>query len=310
MTGAPFTHLHIFTATRRDQVPAQLQRWLSVDGSVPGAALCLDHHVTGERINLDAMPDVLDASGFDGLCTTQADADAMASMVAVVMGGRAALPPHARAVLECASHWCDHLGPHAGHSAEANATGKGLWHAFNTSLRGVKTPESAAPLAAFVLDLVGRIQRNAPWPSGEDDPAEVARAARLSSEGRLHVDGPVALVDLRGLERIPPHHVYALHRCPVSVTVDAHPLGGLRYTVGVNPYLVDAPTSLLPALHAVAAAEFAHGPPVLGALPVAGNENWGGRAAVFGSPFNHGSRLTPEDVRRVVGDALGLGGRT
>ncbi len=308
MAAPPYTHLYIFTATRLEDVPAHVRRYVSVDGSVPGASWCLDHHVTGERINMDAMPETLDVSSHDGLCTTQADADAMASMVTVILGGKANLPPTARAVLECASHWCDHLGPHLGHSSVDNATGQGVWRAFNQALRGIKTPASGPQLGAFVLDLVQRIQTGLPWPNAPDAPDDAERATALKDQGRVTLHGQLALADLRGMERIPPQYIYALHRCPVGVTVHDHPQGRLQYTVGVNPNVADPAMDLRPALAALAAAEFAHGPPVLGKTPVAGNENWGGRAAVFGSPFNHGSRLAPLEVLVTVAAALGMKG--
>ena len=68
-------HLTIFVATRREDVPAGCERYLSVDGTVPGNTLRWDHHVTGHAINLDAMPERLDARSYDGVGTTLADAD-------------------------------------------------------------------------------------------------------------------------------------------------------------------------------------------------------------------------------------------
>src|SRR5512134_889990 len=108
----PNGHLVVFVATRLEEVPAGCTRYLSVDGSVPGHALRWDHHVTGERINLEAMPDVIDARDYDGVGTTLADADALASVVAVLLGGKERIPAGARGVLESASFWCDHLKAH------------------------------------------------------------------------------------------------------------------------------------------------------------------------------------------------------
>lgn len=59
-----------------------------------------------------------------------------------------------------------------------------------------------------------------------------------------------------------------------------------------------------PALRALARAEHAHGPPALAPDPVPGAENWGGRATVFGSPWNYGSRLEPAEVAGIVERAL------
>jgi len=75
--------------------------------------------------------------------------------------------------------------------------------------------------------------------------------------------------------------------------------------VGVNP-LGPPPDDLGPALARLAALEHAHGPPALLPRPGPGSENWGGRATVFGSPWNYGSRLQPEEVARAVAAAMGL----
>ena len=45
--------MRFFVATHAAQIPADVTRFLSVDGSVPGAVVTWDHHVTGERVNLD-----------------------------------------------------------------------------------------------------------------------------------------------------------------------------------------------------------------------------------------------------------------
>ena len=82
--------------------------------------------------------------------------------------------------------------------------------------------------------------------------------------------------------------------------------GGLRYTVGTNPFVADRPRDLLAALSALAAAEHGHGPPALSPVPAAGNETWGGRKTVFGSPWNYGSRLTVDEVLALLAATLGL----
>lgn len=97
--------LEIFIATREDQVPEGVRRFASVDGTVPGYAVRWDHHVTGERVNLDAMPEVIDTESLDGVATTLLDADAVCSAAAVVLlGGRGRVRPAHLAVMEAASH--------------------------------------------------------------------------------------------------------------------------------------------------------------------------------------------------------------
>jgi hypothetical protein len=74
MTPPPLT---LFVATRREDIPAGVHRYASVDGSVPGAALVWDHHITGEPISLDALPATVSLANLDGLGTTLADTDAV-----------------------------------------------------------------------------------------------------------------------------------------------------------------------------------------------------------------------------------------
>ncbi len=287
-------HLVIFVATRARDTPRG--RLISVDGSVPGAEITWDHHVTGEPINLDAMPELFDASGFDGVGTTMVDTDAVASVVAVLAGGKGRLDPHVRRVLEAASHRCDHLAPHPSVSAEENRLGRGLDAWVVAAMR------KGMPLARICRRVAKG--RTLPWLNPDDGEAE-ARVDDLERTGRLRASGRIAVVDLRGVDGVPVDLLYARHDRPVMVLLDYHPVSGSRYTVGVNPR-VPHPADLSPALHALAAAEHAHGRPCLAPDPVAGSENWGGRQAVFGSPWNYGSRLDLGVVVQIVAVALGL----
>lgn len=290
-----------FVATRLADVPEGVGRYASVDGSVPGAALTWDHHVTGELVNLEAIPDRIDVRGLDGIGTTLADTDAVVSAVAVALGGAGSLDAALRAALLSASHWCDHLGPHPALDAEPNRVGRGLHHWCTRVLRtGASSSEG---FALAVNELLDRIAEREPLPSEEPDPASLARARQLAAEGRIRVHRGVALVDLRGVEPLDPLSVYELHRAAVAVTVDHHRCGGVKYTVGVNP-LAPHPADLRAVLERLAALEHAHGAPALSPGPGPGTENWGGRATVFGSPWNYGSRLEPDEVARAVSDVL------
>ncbi len=303
----PHDHLIIFVATRQEDVPQGCVRYLSVDGSVPGCALRWDHHVTGERINLEAMPGRFEASEFDGVGTTFADLDALASVVAVLFGGKAELPAEARAVLESASFWCDHLRAHPEHDAATNRLGRGLLDAIDAEFEGERRAAGSAKFARLARDLARRIVAGEPLPFLDAWPEQMRRARDVQARGQLQCRGAVALVDLRDAPEIDPAAVYALHECPLSVHVREHEVGGPRYTVGVHPGVEGAPRDIRAALTALAHAEFERGPPALSPEPQPGSENWGGRARVFGSPWNYGSRLEPDEVVEIVGRALRLG---
>lgn len=281
----------VFVATRRADVPAGLSRYASVDGSVPGATWTWDHHVTGEPINLDAMPQRLALDGLDGVGTTHADTDAIASAAVLLLGGEARVEPALARVLRAASFRCDHLRPDPAATPEEDRLGHGLHAALSRRL--LAGPGAFGPLV-HALVAAARAGGPLPW----EDPAPPRADAAVDERG------PVAVFDRRGLPPAPPEALYAHTRCPIGLFVDDHPAGGRRFTVGVNPGRPDAPDDLGPALRALAALEFAHGPPCLGPEPVPGAENWGGRRTVFGSPWNHGSRLSVDEVVAAVRAAL------
>ena len=303
----------IFVATRATDVPAGVLRYASVDGSVPGASVVWDHHVTGEPVSLDALPARISLEGLDGIGTTLADTDAIVGAAVVLRGGLDGISPEQLTILRAASWWCDHLRGAPGVTGEPDRLGRGLHEHCAQRLARVPRSETSPVFAALVRELLDALERGAPVPYAEVAASTLADlrtlhgpdgAPRLAEHG-AHGRWPVALVDLRGLgEAIEPLHAYAQHRCPVAVTVATHSKGGTRYTVGVNPPVEPRPDDLRGALERVARAEHAHGPPCRGAEPVPGNENWGGRATVFGSPWNYGSRLSPDEVVRLVREAL------
>ncbi len=302
--------LPLFVATRLTEVPPGLRRYVTVDGSVPGAVERWDHHITGEPTNLDALPALIDATLYDGVGTTSADADSVISAALVLLGGKSYVPPRDYAALESAAHWCDHLVAHPSVDPEGNARGRGLQYAIARTLSGrdgLISAESTASerFAAAVQELTRALARGADLPFHDGWVGEDAEAQLLDEAGHIARVGDVALVDLRGREPIAPGAVYRRHACPVQVTLDEHPQGGRRYVVGVHPgerSLAD----VRPALAALGAVEFSHGPPCLAPEPVPGSENWGGRQRVFGSPWNYGSRIVPSQVVVIVAKALGL----
>lgn len=304
--------LALFVATRAADVPAGVTRYASVDGSVPGASITWDHHVSGEPVSLDALPARISLDDLDGLGTTLADTDAIVGAAVVLRGGLEAVAPERLAILRAASWWCDHLRGAPGVEGELDRLGRGLHEHCAQRLAGVPRSETSPVFAALVRELLDALERSASLPYAATAASSLAdlRTLRTGGAPRLVEHGardrwPVALVDLRGLgEAIEPLHAYAQHRCPVAVTVAAHSKGGTRYTVGVNPHVEPLPDDLRHALARVALAEHAHGPPCRGPEPVPGNENWGGRATVFGSPWNYGSRLSPDEVVRLVREAL------
>lgn len=293
-----FPHpLPIFAATRPDQIPPGIARFIAVDGTVPGAALTWDHHRSGEPINLDAMPGAFDPSGYDAVATTSPDTDAAASALAVMAGGKDRLPPGARRVLEAASWRCDHLRAQPGADPEDDRRGDRLHAWVCRELADPRYPDRGAAFAAVCLDLMGRISRGEALPGADPVlPGQAESVARARAE-RIRIEGEAAVLDMRGLEAVPIQLLYAaMPEVRAAAFAGEHERGGWRYTVGINPAHPAPLTDLGPLLRALAADEFALGPPARSPDPLPGAENWGGRATVFGSPWNYGSRLPPERV--------------
>jgi hypothetical protein len=298
--------IRLFVATALEQIPGDVTRFVSVDGTVPGCALAWDHHVTGEPTNLDCMPAAIDLGGFDGLATTMADTDAVASAVVALLGGRDAVPPHLYAVFVSASHWCDHLRAYPEHTEDTSRLGRGLLDHVATLLAAAAPAQKSATFEAICRGLEADVRAGRPLPFRDGFAVHRARAADLVREGRIYAVGPVGVLDLRDVPSIDPAAAYERVAERVALFVYRHNDGRLRYTVGVNPNGPSPLPDLIPALDALATAEFSHGPPALAPSRRPGSENWGGRAAAGGSPWNYGSRLAIDEVAEIVTKALGL----
>lgn len=299
----PYLDLPVFVATTPQGVPAGAHPFASVDGSVPGATWTWDHHRTGEPINLDAMPGRLDLPGLAGVGTTMADTDALASVVAVLCGGEQALPADARAVLRAASWQCDHLRADPDADPDPNQRGAALHRFVSKCLSQAAADARGAAFAALCRGVAVALTRGEPLPGASAGEDELV-AATLRESGRLRAEGDLVVVDWRGFPsgwRSSPRVAFeAEPTCRVGLWIDPHPAGGPRYTIGAAGER--GPADLGPLLAALARREFEHGPPCLAASPGNDAENWGGRATVFGSPWNYGSRLSIDEIIKTVSD--------
>lgn len=310
--------INFFIATKPEETPAG--RFASVDGSVPGASVVYDHHKTGERINLDAMPETVSLEGIEAIGTTMMDADAIVSAAVFALGGIAVVPAQYVPVLRSASFWCDHLVGDPSQEEGANHIGLGLMASmknqgfaatkaiaaqkYGGDVRQLTNTDISPVFAELATALIDAIRAGESLPCDHaylatvDKHEETLRAPLADGSSRVSIHGNVALLNLRGLGYMDPLAQYRLHTCPVQVMyADGKPGDpGLKYTVGVHPAAGSQP-DLRPTLAALQVAE-AEAWVTAGETQPEGT--WGGRAAVFGSPFNYGSRLTPDEVLAIV----------
>jgi hypothetical protein len=274
---------------------------VAVDGSIPGADVCFDHHVTGEPVNLDVIPEEppLPAS----IATTMLDTDAVISAAVVLL--RAARE-HAQVTkawptLYEAAHFCDHLTP-SGRNPHAEHSGLGL-HCWLKE-RGFAMSELLA-WAADELSPSGPGFRADPSPSSRSrvfreltfavlsgirrgalpgDFAYLDRLDRMEATARAAVrcvEGQVTLLELD--QYIDPLAVYRVVSTDLTVLMDVIAEGAYRYSLGVHPKAYGR-VDLRPMLEYLSSRE----------------PGWGGRTNAGGSPRDAGSRIPPHDLVRIL----------
>lgn len=187
--------MRIFVATRAEDVPEDARPFVSVDGSVPGALRTWDHHVTGEPVNLDAMPPDVELEGLMGIGTTLADTDALASVVALLHGGKSCLPAEVREALYAASYRCDHLVRAPGADDAADRAGLAL-HRWTTERLAAADDRVSAVFESLCREVDAGIRTGRPLPAAEPGPSTSVRA--LFEAGRFRSGRTVACFDLRG----------------------------------------------------------------------------------------------------------------
>jgi hypothetical protein len=280
---------------------------IGVDGPVRGADLCFDHHATGEPVNLLAVPEVVPWPGT--IATTSLDSDAVIS-AAVVLLRAGAEHGAVRAVwapLYEAAHFCDHLIP-SGRHPEAERAGLGL-HCWLKE-RGFARAEALARAAGEVredsrgqlrpapssgtkgtvfkeltLELLAAIRRG----SLPCDFRYLDRLAGMEEEARRgvrQVDGRVTVLVLDGY--VDPLALYRVVDTDVVVVVGAQADGTWRYSIGVHPRAYGR-VDLGPVFARLNARE----------------PGWGGRSNAGGSPLGTGSRVSVDELVRLLNTEVG-----
>lgn len=279
---------------------------IGVDGPVRGADRLYDHHASGERVNLLALPAHPPYPGSIG--TTMLDGDAIISAAVLLLR---AMGEHDRVaaawpVLHEAAHWCDWLQPSGAYPDAARAglglhcwlkeRGFGLREVLalaHDSTPAVEGPvpghqASAATLGrafrALTLALVNTARRGTlpddqAYLSRLDAMVELARAAITEVRGAVSAIAAGAYID--------PLALYQVLETDVCLQYRELPTGRAMYKLGVHPRAY-ARVDLRVALQCLARRE----------------QGWGGRANAGGSPLGEGSALTRDAVIDAVNVSL------
>lgn len=325
--------MRYLVTTNADRLPTDYQI-IMVDGTVPDwnarpSDLHWDHHRPGGAdIQMDEIP-LPDRHSFleehathqpPCFVTTMVDADACCA-AAWVQLPRDVLTPETIAKLTAIAWDCDHLmvpadlSQYAEFAAKADAALKKSSEGIAAELglpheRKEWTPEhweaySSEAFRRGTAWLIAAAQGAQPYP-GEQGEADdywqqiETDAQKLADEDRIQfVDTPqgaIAVCDVRGIgHAVDPRSFYQAIQThsqtlrPEAITIRDHRSGGNQYTLGSIPlhpqqHRLDYTQGTFDRL---SQAEQAKDP---------ATGTWGGRRTVGGSPWNHPSNLTIEEI--------------
>lgn len=221
-----------------DLQPAQV---IFVDGSVAGFK-AYDHHLTGERINMDAMP-----ADFPELpeviATTTIDTDAVCSAVALALGGEAKLPTQTARVFRMASHYCDYLEPHPDY-LDVDDAGLGFHCAMKSRLNEEyairrlehSSRDNAARSDVFQVlcaDLIRTVETQEPLPNNTDYLNELHAMVDHVPDALEHQDDLVSVLSTK--RYLDPLATYRVIHTPLQIIKTPFPDGLWKYSLGVRP---------------------------------------------------------------------------
>jgi hypothetical protein len=259
---------------------------LFVDGSIEGYK-AYDHHKTGEKINLDAMPPIIQDIP-EVVATTQIDSDAICSAVVVYFGGERKIDTRYADVFRTASTFCDYLIPNEDFDKETNTRGLGL-HLYMKE-KGIKLinrfDEVGSKERSFVFDslcrmLIEIIESGDELPNDTSYLNRIEKQIKLAQTSIIHQDE--LLTAIYAKEFIDPIASYRVITTPLLVIKSDYKDGLFKYSVGVNPKF--------------------YGDYHIKTLFDYINENiengWGGRNIAGGSPFK-GTEMPVEKLIRII----------
>jgi hypothetical protein len=259
---------------------------LFVDGSIEGYR-AYDHHKTGEKINLDAMPSVINDLPMV-VATTQIDSDAICSAVVVYFGGEGNIDKKYSDIFRTASTYCDYLIPNENYDKETNEKGLGL-HLYMKE-KGIKLinrfSEVGIKERSFVFDrlcnmLIDIIEKDEDLPNDTTYLNRIEKQMKIAQSSITHHDDLVSVIYTK--EFIDPIASYKVITTPLLIIQNDFRDNLYKYSIGVNPkyysqynikYLFDYINENV-------------------------EKGWGGRNIAGGSPFK-GTRMKIKKLIKII----------
>jgi len=211
---------------------------LFVDGSLDGFR-AYDHHLTGEKINLDAMPDLITDMP-EIVVTKQIDTDAICSGVVVYFGGEKNLDSKYIQIFRSASHYCDYLIADEQINDEINEKGLGL-HLYLKE-KGVNYlkiyPEITNTERSIVFEklcysIIDIIKKSKILPSDKAYLKRIEKQIITAKDSIIHKDNLVTVISSRDF--IDPIAAYKVIDTPLLILQTPIDKGINKFSIGVNP---------------------------------------------------------------------------
>lgn len=259
---------------------------LFVDGSLKGYR-AYDHHISGEKINLDAMPEIIEDIP-KIVATTQIDSDAICSAVTVYFGGEKHIDKTYIDIFRCASMYCDYLIPNDNFNQETNQRGLGL-HLYLKERGLILTKrylevtfrERSETFSDLCYELIDIIKNNKQLPNDTSYLNRIAEQQKTVEKHIVYKDDLITVLHVKTF--IDPIASYKVVKTPILIVSSklGHEL--IKYSLGVNPkyYGKYEIKNLLSLLHNKY------------------EEGWGGRNIAGGGPYQ-GSELSIEELVKII----------
>lgn len=265
---------------------------LFVDGSLKGYK-AYDHHITDEKINLDAMPPVIEDRP-KVVATIQLDTDAICSAVAVYFGGASNIKDEYIRIFKSASMYCDYLVADPSADKETNHKGLGFHlylKEYGFKLLGrvgnITNYERSKVFTKLCYMLIDIIKEGKELPNDTSYFNRIEQQIYQAERSIIHRDNLITVISTRDF--IDPIAAYKVIDTPLLISNTSLGNGKNKYSIGVNPdYYNDFNIK-----------------PLLAHLNDNYEEGWGGRNIAGGCPFD-GSKLLLDKLIKIIHESKAL----